>query len=125
MDMYIKFTIISLAFLIANTMAFILSLPLIANDQSLFSLSGILALLGVILPNCAAVQLLLAGKYSVNQLFYSGILPIFGFLISYVLLTRTGQNNLAFILYSISLVSGLLLLVITVKRTQNKKGLVL
>ncbi len=125
MDMYIKFTIISLAFLIANTMAFILSLPLIANDQSLFSLSGILALLGVILPNCAAVQLLLAGKYSVNQLFYSGILPIFGFLISYVLLTRTGQNNLAFILYSISLVIGLLLLVITVKRTQNKKGLVL
>lgn len=125
MGMYIKFTFISLAFLIANTMAFTLGLSLISNGQSLFSLPGILAILGIILPNCAAVQLLLAGKYSVNQLFYSGIFPIFGFLISYVLLTKTGQYNLAFVLYSISLASGLVLLVITVIKTQNKKSLVL
>lgn len=125
MGMYSKFTFISLAFLIANTMAFTLGLPLISNGQLLFSLSGLLAIIGIILPNCAAVQLLLAGKYSLNQLFYSGIFPIFGFIISYVLLTRTGQYNLAFVLYSISLAFGLFLLVVTVNKTQNKKSLVL
>ena len=124
MNMYIKFAIISFAFLIANTMAFTLGLTLLRMNESFVSMPGILAISGVILANCAAIQLLIAGKYSINSLFYIGILPVMGFTISYLLFTRTNQSNEAIMLFSLSLIIGFILLVMTVKDSQNKKSLV-
>lgn len=125
MNMYIKFTIISFAFLIANTMAFTLGLTLFSINESLFSIPGILAVSGVILANCGSVQLLVAGKYSINTLFYVGILPVVGYMLSYLLFTKTEQGFAAIMLYSISLVVGVVLLFMTIKDSQNKKSLVL
>jgi hypothetical protein len=125
MNMYIKFTIISFAFLIANTMAFTLGLTLLSINESLFSIPGILAVSGVILANCGSVQLLVAGKYSINTLFYVGILPVVGYMLSYLLFTKTEQGFVAIMLYSISLVVGVVLLFMTIKDSQNKKSLVL
>ena len=125
MNMYIKFTIISFAFLIANTMAFTLGLTLLSINESLFSIPGILAVSGVILANCGSVQLLVAGKYSINTLFYVGILPVVGYMFSYLLFTKTEQGFVAIMLYSISLVVGVVLLFMTIKDSQNKKSLVL
>ena len=125
MNMYIKFTIISFAFLIANTMAFTLGFSLLHMNDSLLSTPGILAVSGVILANCGAVQLLIAGKYSINTLFYIGILPVVGYMISYLLFTKTNQDNAAIMLYSISLVIGVVLLFMTIKDSHNKKSLVL
>ena len=125
MGMYIKFTIISFAFLIANTMAFTLAFTLFRMNESFVSVPGILAMSGIILANCAAIQLLIAGKYSINSLFYIGILPVIGFMISYLLFTRTNQSNEAIMLFSLSLLIGFVLLVMTIKDSQNKKSLVL
>ena len=125
MGMYIKFSIISFAFLIANTMAFTLGITLFRMNESFVSVPGILALSGIILANCAAIQLLIAGKYSINSLFYIGILPVIGFMISYLLFTRTNQSNEAIMLFSLSLAIGFVLLVMTIKDSQNKKSLVL
>ena len=125
MGMYIKFAIISFAFLIANTMAFTLAFTLFRMNESFISIPGILAMSGVILANCAAIQLLIAGKYSINSLFYIGILPVIGFMISYLLFTRTNQSNEAIMLFSLSLLIGFVLLIMTIKDSQNKKSLVL
>ena len=125
MGMYIKFTIISFAFLIANTMAFTLAFTLFRMNESFVSIPGILAMSGVILANCAAIQLLIAGKYSINSLFCIGILPVIGFMISYLLFTRTNQSNEAIMLFSLSLLIGFVLLIMTIKDSQNKKSLVL
>ena len=125
MHMYIKFAIISFAFLIANTMAFTLGYTLLRTNDSLFTVSGILAVSGVILANCGSVQLLIAGKYSINTLFYIGILPVVGYLISYLLYTKTNEGTAAIMLYSISLVIGVILLYMTIKDSHNKKSLVL
>ncbi len=125
MNMYIKFAIISFAFLIANTMAFTLGFTLLSINESLFSIPGILAVSGVILANCGSVQLLVAGKYSINTLFYVGILPVVGYMLSYLLLTKTEQGFAAIMLYSISLVVGVVLLFMTIKNSHNKKSLVL
>ena len=125
MSMYIKFAIISFAFLIANTMAFTLGITLFRMNDSFISVPGILAMSGIILANCAAIQLLIAGKYSINSLFYIGILPVIGFMISYLLFTRTNQSNEAIMLFSLSLIIGFVLLVMTIKDSQNKKSLVL
>ena len=125
MGMYIKFSIISFAFLIANTMAFTLGITLFRMNESFVSVPGILAMSGIILANCAAIQLLIAGKYSINSLFYIGILPVIGFMISYLLFTRTNQSNEAIMLFSLSLAIGFVLLVMTIKDSQNKKSLVL
>ena len=125
MGMYIKFAIISFAFLIANTMAFTLAFTLFRMNASFVSIPGILAMSGVILANCAAIQLLIAGKYSINSLFYIGILPVIGFMISYLLFTRTSQSNEAIMLFSLSLLIGFVLLIMTIKDSQNKKSLVL
>lgn len=125
MGMYIKFAIISFAFLIANTMAFTLGITLFRMNESFVSVPGILAMSGIILANCAAIQLLIAGKYSINSLFYIGILPVIGFMISYLLFTRTNQSNEAIMLFSLSLAIGFVLLVMTIKDSQNKKSLVL
>jgi len=125
MGMYIKFAIISFAFLIANTMAFTLAFTLFRMNESFVSIPGILAMSGVILANCAAIQLLIAGKYSINSLFCIGILPVIGFMISYLLFTRTNQSNEAIMLFSLSLLIGFVLLIMTIKDSQNKKGLVL
>ena len=125
MSMYIKFAIISFAFLIANTMAFTLGITLFRMNESIVSVPGILAMSGVILANCAAIQLLIAGKYSINSLFYIGILPVIGFMISYLLFTKTNQSNEAIMLFSLSLIIGFVLLVMTIKDSQNKKSLVL
>ena len=80
---------------------------------------------GITLANCAAIQLLIAGKYSINSLFYIGILPVIGFMVSYLLFTRTNQSNEAIMLFSLSLIIGFVLLVMTIKDSQNKKSLVL
>ena len=125
MQMYIKFTVIIFAFLMANTMAFTIGLGLLRMNDSLFSISGILAISGVVLANCAAVQLLLAGKYSINPLFLIGVLPIIGFLLSYLLYTKTDQGIAALILYSLSIITGIILLYMTIKDSENKKSLVL
>ena len=125
MSMYIKFAIVSFAFLIANTMAFTLGITLFRMNESIVSVPGILAMSGVILANCAAIQLLIAGKYSINSLFYIGILPVIGFMISYLLFTRTNQSNEAIMLFSLSLIIGFVLLVMTIRDSQNKKSLVL
>mgnify|MGYP003417971187 FL=1 len=125
MGMYIKFAIISFAFLIANTMAFTLGITLFRMNESFVSVPGILAMSGIILANCAAIQLLIAGKYSINSLFYIGILPVIGFMISYLLFTRTNQSNEAIMLFSLSLLIGFVLLIMTIKDSQNKKSLVL
>ena len=125
MNMYIKFAIISFAFLIANTMAFTLGYTLLRTNDSLFTVSGILAVSGVILANCGSVQLLIAGKYSINTLFYIGILPVVGYLISYLLYTKTNESSAAMMLYSISLIIGVILLYMTIKDSHNKKSLVL
>ena len=125
MGMYIKFAIISFAFLIANTMAFTLAFTLFRMNASFVSIPGILAMSGVILANCTAIQLLIAGKYSINSLFYIGILPVIGFMISYLLFTRTSQSNEAIMLFSLSLLIGFVLLIMTIKDSQNKKSLVL
>ena len=125
MGMYIKFAIISFAFLIANTMAFTLGITLFRMSESIVSVPGILAMSGIILANCAAIQLLIAGKYSINSLFYIGILPVIGFMISYLLFTRTNQSNEAIMLFSLSLLIGFVLLIMTIKDSQNKKSLVL
>ena len=125
MNMYIKFAIISFAFLIANTMAFTLGITLLRISESFVSVPGILAMSGVILANCAAIQLLIAGKYSINSLFYIGILPVIGFMTSYLLFTRTNQSNEAIMLFSLSLLIGFVLFVMTIKDSQNKKSLVL
>ena len=125
MGMYIKFAIISFAFLIANTMAFTIGITLFRMNESIVSVPGILAMSGIILANCAAIQLLIAGKYSINSLFYIGILPVIGFMISYLLFTRTNQSNEAIMLFSLSLLIGIILLIMTIKNSQNKKSLVL
>ena len=125
MGMYIKFAIISFAFLIANTMAFTLGITLFRMNESIVSVPGILAMSGFILANCAAIQLLIAGKYSINSLFYIGILPVIGFMVSYLLFTRTNQSNEAIMLFSLSLLIGFVLLIMTIKDSQNKKSLVL
>ena len=125
MNMYVKFAIITFAFLIANTMAFTLGYTLLRMNESLFTVQGILAMSGVILANCGSVQLLVAGKYSINTLFHIGILPVVGYLISYLLFTRTDQGNAAIMLYSVSLIVGVVLLYMTIKDSHNKKSLVL
>ena len=125
MNMYIKFTIICFAFLIANTMAFTLGFSLLRMNNSLLSVPGILSVSGVILANCGSVQLLVAGKYSINTLFYIGILPVVGYILSFLLLTKTNQGNAAIMLYSVSLIIGVILLFMTIKDSQNKKSLVL
>ena len=125
MNMYIKFAIITFAFLIANTMAYTLGLTMLQLNESLFSIPGLLAVLGVILANCVSIQLLIAGKYSINTLFYIGILPVSGYLVSYLLFTRTNQNTAAVILYSLSLVIGVVLLLMTIKNSEGKKSIVL
>lgn len=122
---YMKFTFIIFAFMMANTLAFTLGIQIYNNSQPLFSVPATLAIGGVILANCAAVQLLLAGKYSLEPLFYIGLIPIIGFLISYLLMSQSSHYNLAMILYCLSLTLGILLLFFTVKNLQNKKSLVL
>lgn len=125
MNMYIKFAIITFAFLIANTMAFTLNYTFLRMNDSLYSVPGILAMSGVILANCGAAQLLVAGKYSINTLFYAGILPVVGYMVSYLLLTKTEQHTAAVMLYSISLIVGVILLFMTIKNSHGKKSLVL
>ena len=125
MNMYIKFAIITFAFLIANTMAFTLNYTFLRMNDSLYSVPGILAMSGVILANCGAAQLLVAGKYSINTLFYVGILPVVGYMVSYLLLTKTEQHTAAVMLYSISLIVGVILLFKTIKNSHGKKSLVL
>ncbi len=125
MNMYIKFAIITFAFLIANTMAFTLNYTFLRMNDSLYSVPGILAMSGVILANCGAAQLLVAGKYSINTLFYVGILPVVGYMVSYLLLTKTEQHTAAVMLYSISLIVGVILLFKTLKNSHGKKSLVL
>ena len=125
MNMYIKFAIITFAFLIANTMAFTLNYTFLRMNDSLYSVPGILAMSGVILANCGAAQLLVAGKYSINTLFYVGILPVVGYMVSYLLLTKTEQYTAAVMLYSISLIVGVILLFKTIKNSHGKKSLVL
>lgn len=125
MNMYIKFAIITFAFLIANTMAFTLNYTFLRMNDSLYSVPGVLAMSGVILANCGAAQLLVAGKYSINTLFYVGILPVVGYMASYLLLTKTEQHTAAVMLYSISLIVGVILLFKTIKNSHGKKSLVL
>lgn len=125
MNMYIKFAIITFAFLIANTMAFTLNYTFLRMNDSLYSVPGVLAMSGVILANCGAAQLLVAGKYSINTLFYVGILPVVGYMVSYLLLTKTEQYTAAVMLYSISLIVGVILLFKTIKNSHGKKSLVL
>ena len=125
LNMYIKFAIISFAFLISNTLAFTLGYTLLRMNDSLLTVTGVLAIAGVILANCGSVQLLVAGKYSINTLFYVGILPVVGYMASYLLLTKTEQHTAAVMLYSISLIVGVILLFKTIKNSHGKKSLVL
>lgn len=123
--MYVKFSVILIAFLMANTVAFTIGLAYLRMNGSLASLQGIMAIAGVLLANCAAIQLLVAGKYSIDTLFYTGTAPIIGFFLSYYSFTSMEQPILAIVLYSISLIVGLVLFVITMSSTENKKSLVL
>ena len=125
MNMYVRFAFITIAFLIVNTTAFSIGLTLLANNSPLISVDGVLAIGGVLLANCAAIQLLLAGKYSITQLFYFGLIPIGGFFIAYYTISRTNAYQLGVIFYCISVLAGVLLLFLTVKQSQNKKSLVL
>lgn len=124
-NMYLKFAFITVGFMMANTTAFTVGIAIFHNQQPLLSVGGIIAVSGIILANCATIQLLLAGKYSLNQLFYLGLVPILGFFISYLMLTKTTQYQLSILLYCISLSVGVLLLYTTMKNMQNKKSLVL
>ena len=125
MNMYVRFAFITTAFLIVNTTAFTIGLTLLASNFSLLSVQGILAIGGVLLANCAAIQVLLAGKYSITHLFYIGLIPITGFFIAYFVISRTHAFQLGVVFYCISVLAGVVLLFFTVKQSQNKKSLVL
>lgn len=125
MNMYVRFAFITIAFLIVNTTAFTIGLILLANNSPLLSVEGVLAIGGVLLANCAAIQLLLAGKYSITHLFYIGLIPISGFFIAYYAISRTHAYQLGVIFYCISVLAGVFLLFFTIKQSQNKKSLVL
>lgn len=102
--------------MMANTIAFSLGFIFLFGDHSLFSLRGGLAIGGVILANCAAVQLLIAGREQRERLFRIGIIPILGYLLAYLLLSRTHYSPLAFMIYCYSLIAGVLLLIITIAK---------
>jgi hypothetical protein len=125
MNMYVRFAFITIAFLIVNTTAFTIGLTLLANNSPILSVEGFLAIGGVLLANSAAIQLLLAGKYSITHLFYIGLIPISGFFIAYYTISRTSAYQLGVVLYCISVLAGVILLFFTVKQSQNKKSLVL
>lgn len=125
MNMYVRFAFITIAFLIVNTTAFTIGLGLLENNASFFSINGVLAITGVLLANCAAVQLLLAGKYSISSLFYIGLLPISGFFASYFAISRANEYLIGVVFYCISIIISLSLLYITLKLSQGKKSLVL
>ena len=104
MNIYVKFSVITFAFLMANTIAFSLGFLFLFAIESLWSIGGLLAVGGVILANCAAVQLLIAGKEQFEHLFLIGIVPIIGYLIAYLLLSYTLFLTLATVIYSISII---------------------
>ena len=119
MNIYVKFSVITFAFLMANTIAFSLGFLFLFAIESLWSIGGLLAVGGVILANCAAVQLLIAGKEHSEHLFLIGIVPIIGYLIAYLLLSYTLFLTLATVIYSISIISGVVLLTITVQKNRG------
>ena len=125
MDRYLKFAMIVIGFMFANSKAFTLGFEFLRINASLLSVEGILAVSGVFLANAAAVQLLIAGKYSRNSLFFTGIFPIIGYIISFLLLTKTDQGMMAIIIYSLSVTVGVFLLFVTMKASENEESLIL
>lgn len=119
MNIYVKFSVITFAFLMANTIAFSLGFLLLFAIESLWSMGGLLAVGGVILANCAAVQLLIAGKEQFEHLFLIGIVPIIGYLIAYLLFSYTLFSTLATVIYSMSIIVGVVLLTITVQKNRG------
>ena len=119
MNIYVKFSVITFAFLMANTIAFSLGFLFLFAIESLWSIGGLLAVGGVILANCAAVQLLIAGKEQFEHLFLIGIVPIIGYLIAYLLFSYTLFSTLATVIYSMSIIVGVVLLAITVQKNRG------
>lgn len=119
MNIYVKFSVITFAFLMANTIAFSLGFLFLFAIESLWSMGGLLAVGGVILANCAAVQLLIAGKEQFEHLFLIGIVPIIGYLIAYLLFSYTLFSTLATVVYSMSIIIGVVLLTITVQKNRG------
>lgn len=119
MNIYVKFSVITFAFLMANTIAFSLGFLFLFAIESLWSMGGLLAVGGVILANCAAVQLLIAGKEQFEHLFLIGLVPIIGYLIAYLLFSYTLFSTLATVIYSMSIIVGVVLLAITVQKNRG------
>lgn len=119
MNIYVKFSVITFAFLMANTIAFSLGFLFLFALESIWSIGGLLAVGGVILANCAAVQLLIAGKEQFEHLFLIGIVPIMGYLIAYLLFSYTLFSTLATVVYSMSIIIGVVLLTITVQKNRG------
>lgn len=119
MNIYVKFSVITFAFLMANTIAFSLGFLFLFALESIWSIGGLLAVGGVILANCAAVQLLIAGKEQFEHLFLIGIVPIIGYLIAYLLFSYTLFSTLATVVYSMSIIIGVVLLTITVQKNRG------
>ena len=119
MNIYVKFSVITFAFLMANTIAFSLGFLFLFAIESLWSMGGLLAVGGVILANCAAVQLLIAGKEQFEHLFLIGVVPIIGYLIAYLLFSYTLFSTLATVIYSMSIIVGVVLLAITVQKNRG------
>lgn len=103
----------------ANTIAFSLGFLFLFALESIWSIGGLLAVGGVILANCAAVQLLIAGKEQFEHLFLIGIVPIIGYLIAYLLFSYTLFSTLATVVYSMSIIIGVVLLTITVQKNRG------
>ena len=113
---YFKFTLISYAFLIANTLAFTLGFTQLSNTHSMMSIEGFLAIGGVALANCACVAMLLAGKHHFDQLFWLTQIPIATFTLAYAFYAYSANFSYALIAYSIALFISLLLLIFTLSK---------
>jgi hypothetical protein len=123
MNMYLRFSLITIAFMIVNSNAFLLGQDLLKTAPSMFSVAGVLAIVGVLLANCAAIQMILASKYDLVSLFYLGVIPIIGFFIAFFVLTRSSSYEIGLVFYCLAIVIGVALLALTYKQSEMKKSL--
>jgi hypothetical protein len=122
MNMYLRFSLITIAFMIVNSTAFLLGQDLLNTSSSMLSVPGVLAIIGVLLANCAAVQMVLASKHDLVSLFYLGIIPMIGFFIAFFVLTRSTSYQVGLVFYCLAIIVGVTLLALTYKQSEMKKS---
>ncbi|MGM9987845.1 MAG: hypothetical protein ACI35O_11530 [Bacillaceae bacterium] len=115
MNKTIQYVLWTIALIAINITAIPVALFSLFTSESLLSLDGIIALLIVLIPNIASVQLMVAIKQNNPKNFVIGLLAVVGIALAFLLFIQTVNFAVCMSLLVVSLVASIALLVLQLK----------